>query len=217
MLPGVDLNGFSMLDLSSHQKLLIFGGTFDPPHVGHVTQAERVRQQLGFDVVVYLPTGRSPHKQGHQQTDAAIRLSMVRAAVADQPHAVVSDIELRRPTPSYTVDTLEALSQGLAPGASMRLLIGADQARVFDKWFQAERIAEWAEPVVMVRPPDTVAGLQDALPEVWRDRLVSIPEIDLSATEIRDRVRVKKSIQGLVPPGVAQIIQEQKLYIDPAP
>lgn len=201
-----------MPDLSIYQKLLIFGGTFDPPHIGHVVQPERVREALGFDAVVYLPTGQSPHKQGKAQTDAALRLGMVQAAVADQPRAVVSDLELLRPPPSYTVDTLEALKQQTQPDAQMRLLIGADQARVFDHWHKANRICELAEPVVMVRPPDSIATLTETMPPHWHPRFIQVPAMDISATGIRQRVAEGKPIDNWVPTDVAQVIKEQGLY-----
>jgi len=205
-----------MPDLTIYQKLLIFGGTFDPPHIGHVVQPERVREALGFDVVVYLPTGQSPHKQGKAQTDADLRMRMVQAAITGQPRAIASGLELLRPPPSYTVDTLEALKKQTKPDTQMRLLIGADQARVFDQWHQADRICELAEPVVMVRPPDDIATLKAVLPAHWHNRLIAVPAMDISATDIRQRVASSQPIDKLTPAGVALIIQEQGLYTNGA-
>ena len=204
-----------MADLTAHRRLLIFGGSFDPPHRAHVHLPEQVRQAIEADVVVYLPAGRAPHKLDKVQTDPAHRLAMLRLALADAvaaSTAVVLDDEIRRVAadgrPSYTVDTLEALKQRIAPGAEMRLLIGTDQVNIFESWKDWQRILQLAEPVVMVRPPETV----DDVPEAWRPRVVEVPAMDVSSTEVRRRVAAGEPLGQTVAADVADYIGAHGLY-----
>ncbi|MBB6428411.1 nicotinate (nicotinamide) nucleotide adenylyltransferase [Algisphaera agarilytica] len=200
-------------DLTPYRRLLIFGGSFDPPHVAHVDLPRRVASAIGADVVAYIPAGKAPHKLDKQQTDPAHRLAMLRLALAEEPHILVLTDELDRVAdgrPSYTVDTLEALKQRLHPDAEMRLLIGTDQVAIFEKWYQWERVIELAEPVVMMRPPETPRDL----PEDWRQRVVEVPITDVSSTAVRERVAAGQSLDGWVHPGVADYIQEHGLYQD---
>ena len=204
-----------MADLTAHRRLLIFGGSFDPPHRAHVDLPEQVRQAIEADVVVYLPAGRAPHKLDKVQTDPAHRLAMLRLALADAVAAgtaVVLDDEIRRVAadgrPSYTVDTLEALKQRIAPGAEMRLLIGTDQVNIFETWKDWQRILQLAEPVVMVRPPETV----DDVPEAWRPRVVEVPAMDVSSTEVRRRVAAGQTLGDMVVADVANYIGTHGLY-----
>lgn len=198
-------------DLTPYRRLLIFGGSFDPPHVAHAELPLLVAAQIGADVVVYVPAGKAPHKLDKVQTDPAHRLAMLRLAVADLPHAVVVSDEVERVgdgRPSYTVDTLEKLAERIAPDAQMRLLIGTDQVEIFDSWYRAERVVELAEPVVMMRPPTTA----DDLPEAWRSRVVAVPTTEVSSTTIRQRVASGESLDGWVHPDVADYIRQHRLY-----
>ncbi len=202
------------------KQLIIFGGSFDPPHVAHVTLPMAVREAVGADAVAYIPAAKAPHKLDKVQTDAVHRLAMLRLAIADTPGAEVFTDELDRGAsgePSYTVETLSDLHARLGPGVKMRLLIGADQVRIFDKWREPERIVELAEPWVMVRPPDTRESLLASLPNdearsVWATRLVDVPAVDISSTQVRERIARGESIEGLVHPGVAKYIYEHRLY-----
>lgn len=207
------------MDWSGHKHLLIFGGSFDPPHRAHIELPGRVRETLGADTVVYIPAGRAPHKLDREQAEPAHRLAMTHLAVADDPHAVVLPIEIERNPgePSYTVHTLETLRTMLDPDAVMRLLIGVDQMLIFDQWYQADRIIELAEPVVMLRPPETADSALAALPpdadhEAWQARLVDVPLIDLSSSDLRRRVARGQSIVGDVPDTVADYIARHGLY-----
>jgi nicotinate-nucleotide adenylyltransferase len=201
--------------------LLVYGGTFDPPHVAHVRQPDRVRRALGADAVVYVPAAISPHKLETPPTPAVHRLAMLRLAVGARPWARVWTDELDRAeadpqTPSYTVDTLERLRRLAPDAARLRLLIGADQLRAFDRWHRAERIVELAEPVVMVRPPDTSAAVLEALPAdrrgAWRERLVAIEPMDVSSTAIRAGLRDGDLPSGLLDPAVRRYLDEHRLY-----
>ena len=206
----------------TQNHLILFGGSFDPPHVAHVILPMAVREAVGADAVAYVPAARAPHKLDRVQTDPAHRLAMLRLALSDAEHAVVLTDEIDRAKggqPSYTVDTLAALREKLRPGVTLRLLIGADQVRIFDQWREPRRIIELAEPLVMVRPPDTRDSLLASLPdektrEEWASRLLDVPAMDVSSTEIRERVRRGEPIGGMVHPAVQRYILENDLYRD---
>lgn len=209
------------MDLTSYQRLLFFGGSFDPPQVAHVVQPRYVLEKLGFDAVLYVPAAVSPHKLDRPPTPAHHRLAMLRLALHDQPHALILTDELERfertGRPSYTVETLESLRPRLAAGATLRLLIGGDQLPQFPRWREHERIIQLAEPLVMVRPPDTRDALLASLGsererEAWSGRLVEIPQIDVSATMVRERASADRLFDHLVRPAVQAYIEEHGLY-----
>ncbi len=198
-------------DLTRYRRPLIFGGSFDPPHLAHVALPKRVAEAIHADAVLYIPAGRAPHKLDRAQTAPAHRLAMLRLALADEPDAVILTEELDRAVdgrPSYTIDTLEALRPRLAPDATMRLLIGTDQVKIFETWKDWQRIIELAEPVVMVRPPQTPRDL----PEAWRDRVVEAPVVEVSSTQLRQRLAAGEPTRDLLHPAVADYIAEHGLY-----
>ncbi len=200
------------MPLNQLQRPLIFGGSFDPPHLAHLELPEAVRRVLDADAILYIPAARAPHKLSQQQTAAHHRQAMLELALADRPDAHVLTVELDRfeqtGRPSYTVDTLEALLPQLAPHAKPRLLIGTDQALVFDTWRAADRIQQLAEPVVMLRPPTQLTDL----PEPWQPRAVRVPESSLSSTAIRQRLANGEPVDDMLPPAVAAYITEHRLY-----
>lgn len=207
------------MNLAHCHSLLVFGGSFDPPHFGHVQLPQYVREKLGMEMIAYVPAGRAPHKLDQHQTDSPHRLAMLRLALADQPHTLILTDEIDRADdgrPSYTIDTLESLQTRLPRGATMRLLIGVDQLLIFDQWKDADRIIELAEPIVMLRAPHTRDSVLTQLPKKdrarWSARLIDIPIIDLSSTDIRKRVKEHQPIDHLVPPAVADYIQSHRLY-----
>ena len=210
-------------NLAGYKNILLFGGSFDPPHRAHVALPQQAAQLLGTDLIAYIPAGRAPHKLDQQQTDPQHRLAMLRLALADQlsevPAVVLTDeIERGPDKPSYTVDTLEALHQRIDPETTLRLLIGADQLRIFDSWREPDRIIELAEPVVMVRPPDTKAALLDSLlgdqREAWAKRLLETDQIDLSSTDVRSNSSSSQPIDSMVCDAVAAYIEQHGLYRD---
>ncbi len=210
------------MKLSPHKSILLYGGTFDPPHVAHLVLPQLAREAISADVVAYIPAAHAPHKPGVKPTAAKHRLAMLRLALRGVKHATILTDELDRAAegsggPSYTVDTLEALRHRLGPGPVLRLLIGADNLRIFDTWKNPARIIELAEPVVMVRPPDTKESLLKSLPrgysrKEWAPRLVDLPLFDLSATQIRRRAAEGKAIAGMVTPAVERYIAKHRLY-----
>ena len=206
--------------LEDAKLIILFGGSFDPPHVAHVSLPMAVREAEGADMVAYVPAAKAPHKLDKVQTDPLHRLAMLGLALQDVEHAALLSDELDRAAdgrPSYTVDTLEAIRERLGPRVRLRLLIGADQVRIFDKWREPQRVIELAEPLVMVRPPDTRDSLLASLPDEqararWSPRLVDVPAVDISSTNIRERVAQGKPIAGSVSPAVEAYIREHGLY-----
>jgi nicotinate-nucleotide adenylyltransferase len=209
-----------MAQLSNFRRPLIFGGSFDPPHVGHVALPAAVARAIEADGVVYIPAGRAPHKLDQRQTDPHHRLAMLRLALApgscpDAPGTLIRTDEIDRVEdgrPSYTVDTLEAFAEELHPDATMRLLIGVDQVRIFDSWREWRRVIELAEPVVMRRGDEPRPQGDSGLPPEWENRVVDVPAVDVSSTEVRRRVAAGASLEGRVVPAVAEYIAEHGLY-----
>lgn len=204
------------MDLRHAKRILIFGGTFDPPHVAHVRLPMLAADALDADAVAYVPTWISPHKDS-LPTPPEHRVAMLRIALRNEPRASILTDEIDRAGdggPSYTVDTLETLRDRLGSDAEMRLLIGTDQVLAFDRWHRAERVAELAEPAVMVRPPHTRDSILKAIPdpETWCHRLVELPAMDVSATKVRRRLMKSESTDGLLDPAVRAYIDEHGLY-----
>jgi nicotinate-nucleotide adenylyltransferase len=190
-------------------RIGVFGGTFDPPHVGHLLLATDAREALGLDRVIFVPAGTQPFKVNTPPVASARdRLEMVRLAVADDANYTVDDTEIGRKGLSFTVDTLEQLSKK-HPGAKLFLLLGGDALAGMDGWRNPGRIRELATVAVMRRSgsdrsPDTVFA-EGVMP-------VSARRIDVSSTEIRDRLRAGQSIKGFVPESVEQFIEARGLY-----
>lgn len=197
-------------------RIGILGGTFSPPHHGHVICAQEARIQLELDVVRMMPVGTPPHRSLEDDEDPGNdhRLAMCRLAVLGQPGLEVSSIELERDGTSYTVDTLETL-KAQEPSSEFVLIIGADQAMSFGNWRDPERIAELADIAVATRVDHNRA---EAVEEVRRATEGSeaiefaMPRIDISSTLIRDRVYRGVTIAHLVPAGVPELIEEAGLY-----
>jgi nicotinate-nucleotide adenylyltransferase len=188
----------------------IFGGTFNPPHVGHLIVADRVREELGLARVLFVPSAISPHKQHLHSIDPDYRMEMVQLAVHGQQFFEPSDIEVRRGGVSYTVDTLECVKKTF-PDAVLYLLIGMDNLLEFDSWKFPERIIELARITVMTRP-----GFQHDADFKGRGKgfvFCKVPEIGISSSEIRERVKHGKTIRYLVPRSIESYIYYRKLYL----
>lgn len=186
-------------------RLGVFGGTFDPPHLGHLIVAADVHLRLPLDRVVFVPAADPPHKRGLVRTSARLRLEMVEAAVRGDDRFAVDGLELRRQGPSYTVDTLRELRRR-HPDAELFFLIGADALRDLPGWHEPAEVARLATLVRMERAGDAVPET-DAAPVD-----VPVTRIDISATEIRQRVAAGASIRYLVPDAVREIIERERLY-----
>ena len=186
----------------------VFGGTFDPPHLGHLLVAQDVREALSLDRVTFVPARRSPFKSEGDSAPAEARLAMVEAAIANDPAFTASRLELDRPEPSWTVDTLRQLRE-LHPDARLTLLMGVDQWRSFREWKDPLEIGRMARIAVFARNGEA--------PEDYPDRavvptVVKVRRLDLSSTELRARIGRGESIRYLVPAAVRSVIDENELY-----
>ena len=195
-------------------KVGVIGGTFDPPHYGHLVLAETARVQLGLDRVLFAVAGQPPHKPNRPVTPEHHRAAMVEAAIADNPAFALSRVDLDRPGPHYTVEML-ALLRRQYRGANLFFLIGGDSLAHFLTWRDPAGIVREARLVVMPRPghePDlgaldrAVPGLLDRL--VWLDA----PALDVAASDLRRRVRQGLPLRYLVPPPVEAYIRAHHLY-----
>ncbi len=182
----------------------LFGGSFDPVHVGHLIVAETVAEQLDATVRL-MPARQQPLKAAAHQAAPEQRAAMLELAAAGNPRLRVERIELDLPVPSYTVRTLRALAER-EPGNRFTLLLGADAAQDLAEWWEVESLPRLADVVVFARPGA-------ALPRhALIRRIVQVPSVDVSATEVRERVRAGKSIRYLVPDAVRDYIAAHGLY-----
>lgn len=195
-------------------RIGILGGTFDPPHDGHLLIARVAQSQLLLDRALFAPAGVQPLKPDRRVTPAEQRAEMVRLAIAGEPGFELCRIDLDRPGPHYTVDLLR-IASGVYPGAELWFLAGGDSLADLLRWRDPQQIIELARLAVVRRPgsqPDWTA-LDAALPDL-RGRIdwIDAPPIDISGTEIRRRVRAGEPIDELAPAAVVQYIVEKGLY-----
>jgi nicotinate-nucleotide adenylyltransferase len=191
-------------------RIGIFGGSFDPPHVGHLLAATDAAEALGLDRLVFVPAHVSPFKDGVTRTSAADRLAMVRLLVGEDPRFGVDPIEIDREGLSYTIDTLAAFADR-HPGSELVLLVGEDVLPGFPQWREPERIRRLARLAVLRR---STAG-EPELPEPLRADppvMLQTRRIDVSSTEVRQRARAGRSLRGFVPEAVAAYIERGRLY-----
>jgi nicotinate-nucleotide adenylyltransferase len=194
-------------------KLGILGGTFDPVHIGHLLLADEAREQIGLEVVLFMPAGHPWRKARPDVTPAEHRLAMLRMATEDNPAFMVSEIETSRPGPSYTGETLAAV-HAENPEAELFFILGEDALADLPNWRDPDRIVELATLAVARRPsegpssPDVVAIAPGR--ELW----LSMPQFDISSSDIRERVGKGLSVRYRVPHGVDGYIREHNLYTD---
>ncbi|GAA4153433.1 nicotinate-nucleotide adenylyltransferase [Actinomadura keratinilytica] len=189
------------------------GGTFDPIHHGHLVAASEVAHVFSLDEVVFVPTGRSAHKEGRLITPAEDRYLMAVIATASNPRFSVSRIDIDRPGPTYTVDTLRDMRRLHGPDTELFFITGADALSKMLTWHNAEELFELAHFIGCTRPGHKLAdpGLPDG-----RVSLMEVPALAISSTECRDRVRAGEPIWYLVPDGIVQYINKRALYHDQA-
>ena len=197
-------------------KLGVLGGTFDPIHIGHLLLAEEARTFLTLDQVLFIPAGRPWLKAGHQISESHHRVAMVREAVESNHDFHLSEMEICRPGPTYTLDTVAELRRQLGSPATIYLLLGLDSLNDLNRWHLPERLLELAILVGMARPGfldlDS-AAIDNIVPEASkRVILLRRPLISVSGTEIRKRVSKGLSIKDQVPEVVEKYIQEHGLY-----
>lgn len=197
----------------------ILGGTFNPPHVGHLVCAQDARDQLGLDRVLLMPVHTPPHKEAVGDPGAEARFEMCRAAAAGDPGIEVSRLEIDRAGPSWTVDTLRAIHAS-TPGDELTFIVGGDQAQGLPTWREPAAILELARLAVAEREgiarEDVRARLAGLVPP-GRLAFFDMPRIDVSSSVVRRRVAAGRPIRHLVPDAVAGFIAARGLYLQPTP
>ena len=195
----------------------ILGGTFDPIHIGHLVVADEVTARLGLAEVLFVPASQPWLKADTCILAAEHRLKMVQLAIAGKPHFKLSALEVERPGPTYSVDTMEELNKKIGASDELLFIIGWDNLVELPRWHQPSRLILLCRLVAVPRPgfpvPD-LALLEEAIPGISK-RVIMLdkPQIDISASLIRDRVRRGLSINHLVPEAVEKYIKEHRLYI----
>jgi len=216
--------------VKARRRIGVFGGTFDPIHIGHLRCAEEARQQLGLAEVLFIPASDPPHK-ARRIAPAVHRLAMTRLAVAGNPAFRVSTIEIERDGPSYTIDTLRELRTRLPDDVALTLLVGLDAFRDFGTWKDYRALFRLADVGVWSRPPWPTAPLRSLLPVAARRdfcygpsratlrhrtgtqiHFVTVTALDVSASAIRQRLRRRQSIRYLVLPAVERYLVRHRLY-----
>ncbi|MDX1662190.1 MAG: nicotinate-nucleotide adenylyltransferase [Candidatus Promineifilaceae bacterium] len=195
----------------------ILGGTFDPPHIGHLLLAETAHHQLNLERVLFIPTGEPPHKSTQPLSPAAIRLQMTELAVADNEAFTVSRLDMKRDPPHYTATLLPLLRQRYGD-AKLWLLIGGDSLRDLPTWYEPRTVVEQSRLAVLPRPgaPFHWEMLEQALPDLRaRVTILDGPHIALSSTRIRTWAAQGRSLRYVVPPAVARLIEHEQLYQRP--
>ena len=196
-------------------RIGILGGTFNPPHLGHLVCAQEAYIQLGLSRVMLVPARIPPHKPVDEEPGASHRLEMCRLATrGDEERFEVADLEIRREGPSYTVDTLEVLHSS-KPDSELFLILGADIAAGLPDWHQAERVVSQATVAVAERPGTSREAVMRALEQVpggETGRFFDMPEIGISSTMLRQRVRASVSTRYLMPDAVRGYIDHHQLY-----
>jgi len=192
-------------------KIGILGGTFDPPHLGHISLANAAREHLGLDEIIFMPASRNPMKKG-PQTPPKQRLEMVRLAVASHEGLAYSDLEISRGGPSYAVDTLTELS--FAQPADYWFLIGADALKDLPRWKQPERLVKLCRFGVVLRGIMTESQVLSRLPKEYKERVDLIPmkSVEASSTVIRELIAKNQMPTQWLAPEVISYIREHKLY-----
>ena len=200
------------------ERLGILGGTFDPPHWGHLRLAEAARVQLSLDQVLWVVTARPPHKQGRAISPVADRLAMVTAAIAGEPTYVLSRVEVDRPGPYWAADTVALLAQQF-PDAQLIYLMGGDSLHDLPRWVRPQAFLAHCSLGVLRRPGDAIdlPALEQILPGLTaKVAFVESPPIPIASHEIRCRAKAGLPLEGWVPEVVAQIIGERRLYSEAA-
>jgi nicotinate-nucleotide adenylyltransferase len=205
------------------QRIGVFGGAFDPPHTAHVLLAQTALAELSLDVLYVIPTGHAWHKT-RTLSPAEHRLAMTKLAFADFPDVLVDDREIKRPGPTFTIDTLQAM-QAEHPGAQLYLVMGADQFSAFSQWHLWQEILQIAIICVAARARFDWAEGQFAPLKEHQNRVLTLqmPPMSASATRIRQLIGQPSSgglgendaLAGLLPPSVASYIAQHQLYKSP--
>ena len=202
--------------LNTAERIGIYGGTFDPPHIGHLMLAECAADALHLSYVLFVPAADPPHKRDKTVLSAIHRVAMVEVAIADNPRFVLSDVDLKRPGPHYSADMVR-LMHDTYPAAELFFLIGGDSLVNFPTWHTPAEIVRHARLAVVHRPniPLDWATLTAEIPELTgRVMFIPAPEITIASTDIRQRVQAGRTLRYQTPDSVITYIQQNRLYED---
>jgi len=195
-------------------RIGVLGGTFDPIHYGHLAASEEARAKINLREVIFVVAGIPPHKLDEEITPAEHRYAMVELAIASNPHFSVSRIDLDRPGPSYTVDTIALLRQERTE--EIYFIMGMDSLMEIDTWHEPQRLIQLCHLVAVERPgfvPD-LERLEETIPGITaRTEIIDMPEVDISSTDLQRRVREGLPIKYQVPPEVEEYIYKHRLYL----
>ena len=193
----------------------IFGGTFDPPHLGHLILAAEARAQLGLERLLWVLTPDPPHKQGQSIAPLELRLEMVKLAIADDPQFEISSVELNRPGPHYALDTVQILA-GQNPGVNLVYLMGGDSLRDLPDWHRPTDFISACHLIGVMRRPDDAVELgilEESLPGLTaKVRFVDAPLLEIAAHEIRNRIAEGRPFRNFLPEPVYKYIDSHGLY-----
>jgi nicotinate-nucleotide adenylyltransferase len=202
-----------------NKKIILFGGSFDPIHKGHTAVARCGIAHIGADELVFVPAQRSPHKRLLPQASASDRLAMIKLAIADEKSMSVSDCELRREAPSYTIDTVRYFRSLYGPEAGLYWLVGADMLEDLPRWHRIDELLDECSLCLMMRPGFDKLRLKKFIKVFGSDRVSKLeeniipnPMIDISSTEIRKKIAKGKDACQMVHPAVLAYIKEHGLY-----
>lgn len=196
----------------------ILGGVFNPPHLGHLVCAQEAHEQLALDTVLFVPLGEASHREVEDDPGGELRAEMCERAIAGDQRFAVSRVEVDRPGPSYTADTLSEL-HSRESGRSYVLILGADQAASLPRWHRPEEVLRLAIVAVAEREGtrrDQVRRALAGLGQADRVGFFDMPRIDVSSTEVRRRAGAGRALRYLVPEGVEELIRRHRLYRTPA-
>jgi nicotinate-nucleotide adenylyltransferase len=202
------------------KRIGVMGGTFVPIHNGHLVTAEEAWRQFGLDQVLFIPSGNPPHKEDRESLDPENRYLMVVIATATNPHFKVSRMEIDRPGPSYTIDTVKEIHRIYGRNTEVFFITGADAILEILTWKQPEQILQEATFIAATRPGYDLKRLEESLPDAEKKRhatdprvlVMEIPALAISSTDIRRRVKEGSPITYLVPEGVAEFIEKNGFY-----
>ena len=190
------------------QRIGIFGGSFDPVHLGHLLVAQAAIEELGLDKLFFILAAQSPFKLNENPAPAPVRLQLLRLALAGKANCEIDEQEIRRGGISYTIETLHDYVEKF-PAAKLFYLIGADNISKLNEWREADELEKLAEFVAMPRPNETVVEF----PKPFRGRILKGFPLAISSSQIRARVKTGLSIENLVPPFVAEAMRNNRLYL----
>ncbi|MCX7780840.1 MAG: nicotinate-nucleotide adenylyltransferase [Negativicutes bacterium] len=202
--------------MRTQRRIGVLGGTFDPIHIGHLVTAEVVRLEYGLEKVIFIPASSPPHKQNVAVTPAFHRYIMTAMATYSNPHFFVSDIELKRPGPSYTIDTIKALLDIHGSDTELYFITGVDAVLELPTWYRIRELLELCHFVAATRPGSTgrIDDIIEHFGEIGRAHIhrLDTPELEISSTDIREKVKKGLSIKYIVPESVENYILKERLY-----